>query len=39
VVVIPPGRDGRGDWQWWLAVVIVLVSVIAVIVGLALLVA
>jgi hypothetical protein len=37
--VIPPGRGHRGDWRWWVAAVIALVSVVAVIIGLALLVA
>jgi hypothetical protein len=36
--VIPPGRDSRGDWQWWLATIVVLVSVVIVIIGFALLV-
>jgi hypothetical protein len=34
--VIPPGRNHRGDWQWWVAVVFVLVSVAAIIAGVAL---
>jgi hypothetical protein len=36
-VVIPPGGGYRGDWQWWVAAVLVLVSVLAVMVGLVLL--
>jgi hypothetical protein len=37
-VVIPPGRASRGDWQWWVAAIFVLASIVAIIVGLALLV-
>lgn len=35
--VIPPGRASRGDWQWWIAAVIALVSAAAVAIGLTLL--
>jgi hypothetical protein len=39
VIVIPPGRGRRGDWQWWVAAaaVIFVVSVLAIIVGFVLL--
>jgi hypothetical protein len=37
--VIPPGRRSRGDWQWWVTVVFLLVSVVAVMAGLAMLLA
>jgi hypothetical protein len=37
--VIPAGRDHRGDWLWWwwVAAVVAFVSVLAIIVGFALL--
>jgi hypothetical protein len=38
-VVIPPGRGSRGDRQWWIAAIVFLVSLVAVIVGLALMIA
>jgi len=38
VLVRPPGKGHRGDWQWWVAAVLVLVSVMAIFVGLQLLV-
>jgi len=37
-VVIPPGRGRRADWQWWVAAAAVFVSVLAIVIGFALLV-
>jgi hypothetical protein len=36
-LVVPPGRGRLGDRQWWVAAVVAFVSVLAIIIGFALL--